>query len=193
MCQGNDAVCGLSPTEQNNLPLFRVESERDMHGETVNQVCYCDTPLSNIASSPNSPSFYCQNLDSDIGLAIDTSLGSFLEHCPRLEALRLSGSLCSAETMKQLIQGMRPVLGNPISLPVLGLGPVGAGVLWSDVSHVLNFVALDAGLQRVVIADDVLKPIPADDRSLTLEKFTELRNKGVDVLFAKHRRVEDLF
>lgn len=135
-------------------------------------------------------SFYCQNVD---GLTMDTSLGSVLEHCPRLEALRLSGSLCSAETINQVIQGIKPAPGNPISLSVLGLGPVGAGVSWSDVSHALSLVTLDAGLQRVVIAEDVLRVIPADVRYLTLEKFTELRNTGLDVVFAKHQRVGDLF
>lgn len=124
---------------------------------------------------------------------MDTSLGSFLEHCPHLEALRLSGSLCSAETVKQVIQAMNPAPGNPISLRVLGLGPVGAGVLWSDLGHVLNVVGVGAGLQRVVIAEDVLRMIPADDRCLTLEKFTELRNKGLDVVFTEHQRVGDLF
>lgn len=138
-------------------------------------------------------SVYCQDVDSDAGLPIGTSLGSLLEHCPRLEALRLSGSLCSAEIMKQFIQGLRPAPGNLISLRVLGLGPVGTGVLWSDVSHVLSFVGVGAGLQRVVIPEDVLKAIPADDRCLTLEKFAELRNKGLDVVFAQHRRVGDLF
>jgi hypothetical protein len=95
--------------------------------------------------------------------------------------------------MKQIIQGMNPTPGNPTSLRVLGLGPVGTGVLWSDVSHVLSFVGVGAGLQKVVVAEDVLRVIPADDRCLTLEKFAELRNKGLDVVFAEHRRVEDLF
>ena len=66
-------------------------------------------------------------------------------------------------------------------------------MLWSDVSHVLSFVIPDAGLERVVISEDVLRMIPVDDRCLTLEKFTELRNKGLNVVFAKHRRVGDLF
>lgn len=95
--------------------------------------------------------------------------------------------------MKQVIQHMNPTPGNPTCLRVLALGPVGPGVLWSDVSHVLGLVGAGAGLQTVVVAEDILRVIPADDRCLALEKFTELRNKGLDVVFAQRRRVEDLF
>lgn len=123
---------------------------------------------------------------------MDTSLGSVLEHCPRLEAFRLSGSLCSTHVMKQVIQSMNPTPGRPSSLRVLGLGPVGAGILWSDIAHVLNFTGVGAGLERVVIAEGDLGVIPADARCVTLKKFDELRGKSVDVVFAEHRRVGDL-
>lgn len=120
------------------------------------------------------------------------SLGSIPEHCPRLEALRLSGSLCSAEIMKQVIQSINSSPGHPSPLRVLGLGPVGAEVLWSDVSHVLGFVSANAGLERVVIAEDDLRLIAAEDKWLALEKFAELKNKGLDVVFTEHRQVGDL-
>jgi len=136
--------------------------------------------------------FCCQNVDIDVGLVVDTSLGSVLEHCPRLEALRLSGSLCSAHIMKQVIQGMKPALAHPSSLRVLGLGPVGAGILWYDIAHILGFAGVGAGLERVMIAEGDLRVIPTDARCVALEKFAELRNKGVDVVFAEHHRVGDL-
>lgn len=123
---------------------------------------------------------------------MDRNLGSILEHCPSLEALRLSGSLCSTEVMKQVIQGMRPASGHLSSLRVLGLGPAGTGVLWSDVSHVLGPAAVGAGLERVVIAEDDLRVILAGNQCIALEKFTEMRNKGLDVVFAEHRQVGDL-
>ena len=90
--------------------------------------------------------------------------------------------------MKQVIQGMKPTPGHPHSLRVLGLGPVGAGILWYDVAHVLGF----AGLDRVVIAEGDLGVIPVDARCVTFKKFDELRGKGVDVVFAEHQRVGDL-
>jgi len=94
--------------------------------------------------------------------------------------------------MKQVIQGMKPTSGYPPSLRVLGLGPVGAGILWYDITHVLGFTGVAAGLDRVVIAEGDLGVIPADARCVTLKKFDELRGKGVDVVFAEHRRVGDL-
>jgi len=133
-----------------------------------------------------------QNVDSDVGLTTDTSLGSFLENCPRLEAFRLSGSLCSTHIVKKVIQGMKPSPGHPSSLRVLGLGPVGVGILWCDVAHILGFTGVGVGLERVVIAEGDLRVIPADARCVTLEKFDELRRKGVDVVFADHQGVGDL-
>lgn len=131
--------------------------------------------------------------DSDIGLTAGANPGSILEHCPRLEALRLSGSLCSTRIVKQAIQGMKP--SSPVhlsSLRVLGLGPVGVGILWNDVAHILGFTGVSAGLERVVIAEGDLRRIPANARCATLEKFDELGRKGVGVVFAEHRRVGDL-
>jgi hypothetical protein len=123
---------------------------------------------------------------------MDMSLGSVLEHCPQLEAFRLSGSLCSTHIMKQVIQGMKPAPGQPTSLRVLGLGPVGTGILWCDIAHSLDFTGVGAGLERVVIAEGDLGVIPADARCVTLEKFDELRSKGVGIVFAEHQRVGDL-
>lgn len=124
---------------------------------------------------------------------MDVSSSSFLEHCPRLEALRLSGSLCSTRAVKTIIQGLKPSSSaHPRSLRVLGLGPVGTGVLWWDVAHILVFTGANAGLETVVIAEGDLRVIPADARCATLEKFDELRRTGVDVVFADHRRVGDL-
>jgi len=124
---------------------------------------------------------------------MDVDPCSVLEYCPRLEALRLSGSLCSTRIMKRIIQGMKPSPGCPSSLRVLGLGPVGTGILWCDVAHILGFAGVIAGLDRVVITEGDLRAIPADARCATLEKFDELRRKGVDVVFAEHRQVGDLF
>jgi hypothetical protein len=121
---------------------------------------------------------------------VDTGLGSVLEHCPRLEALRLSGPLCSAEIIKEVIQGVQSAPGYLPSLRVLGLGPVGAGVSWSDVSHVLGIAG--TGLETVVIAEGDFRVTPADDQCLALEKFAELRSRGLDVVFAEHRHVGDL-
>jgi hypothetical protein len=67
---------------------------------------------------------------------------------------------------------------------------VGTEVLWNDILHVLGFVGV--GLERVVIAEGDLRTMPADARCLALEKFVELRNKGLDVVFAEHRHVGDL-
>lgn len=169
VCLGNGAACDLSPAEPNKHPLVRVESENGINGEAVTQ-----------------------DLDSGVDLTMNTSLGSILEHCPHLEALQLSGSHCSAETMKQVIQSIKTSPGHPSLLRVLGLGPVGVEVLWSDVSHVLGFVGASAGLERVVIAEDDLKLIAAEDKWLALEKFAGLRNKGLDVVFTEHRQVGDL-
>ena len=94
--------------------------------------------------------------------------------------------------MKQVIQGMKPTSGQPPSLRVLGLGPVGAGILWYDIAQVLGFAGAVAGLDRVVITEGDLGVIPADARCVTLKKFDELRGNGVDVVFAEHRRVGDL-
>jgi len=94
--------------------------------------------------------------------------------------------------MKQIIQGMKPSPGRPSSLRVLGLGPVGVGILWCDIAHILGFTGVSAGLDMVVIAEGDVRAIPVDARCATLEKFDELRRKGVDVVFAEHRRVEDL-
>jgi len=94
--------------------------------------------------------------------------------------------------MKNVIQGMKPLPGHPSSLRVLGLGPVGVGILWHDVAHVLGFIGVGAGLERVVITEGDLKVIPANARCVTLEKFDELRRKGVDVVFTEHRGVGDL-
>ena len=133
-----------------------------------------------------------QGDDNDVRLAMDSNPCSILEHCPRLEAFRLSGSLCSTHTMKKVIQGMKPSPGCPSSLRVLGLGPVGVGILWCDIAHILGFAGVSAGLDRVVIAEGDVRAIPADARCATLEKFDELRRKGVDVIFTEHQRVEDL-
>ena len=122
-------------------------------------------------------------------LAVDTTLGSIREYCPRLEALRLSGSLCSTDIMKQVIQGMKLAPEHSSPLRVLGLGPVGAGVSWSDVSHVLGIVG--AGLESVVIAEGDMRVIPADARGLALEKFAELANRGLHVVFAENPKVGD--
>jgi hypothetical protein len=94
--------------------------------------------------------------------------------------------------MKRVIQGMKSSPGRPSSLRALGLGPVGVGILWCDLAHILGFAGVSAGLDRVVIAEEDLRAIPADARWVTLEKFDELRRKGVGVVFAEHRRVEDL-
>ena len=94
--------------------------------------------------------------------------------------------------MKQVIQSIESSPGHPSLLRVLGLGPVGAEILWSDVSHVLGFVGASAGLERVVIAEDDLRLIAAEDRWLALDKFAGLRNKGLDVIFSQHRQVGDL-
>ena len=64
--------------------------------------------------------------------------------------------------------------------------------MWIDIAHVLGFTGVSAGLERVVITEDDLRVIPADVRCVTLEKFDELRRKGVDVVFAEHRKVGDL-
>jgi len=135
---------------------------------------------------------FCQNVDGDAELAVDTSLGSILEHCPRLEAFRLAGSLCSTRIIKQVIQGIKSSPDHPSSLRVLGLGPVGAGILWIDIAHGLGSTGVSAGLDRVVIAEDDLRVIPAGVRCVTLEKFDELRRKGVDVVFAEHQQVGEL-
>ncbi|KAF9644241.1 hypothetical protein BDM02DRAFT_3131881 [Thelephora ganbajun] len=169
VCLGNGAVHNRPSTKPNKLLPAQVESENRTDDRAV-----------------------VQNVDSDVGLTIDTCLGSVLEHCPRLEALRLSGSLCSTHMMEQVIQGIKPISGHPPSLRVLGLGPVGAGILWNDVAHVLGFTGVGAGLERVVITEGDLRVIPVDARCVTLEKFDELRGKGVDVVISEHRRVGDL-
>ena len=94
--------------------------------------------------------------------------------------------------MKQVIQGMKPSPGHSSSLRVLGLGPVGVGILWCDIAHVLGSNGVGVGSARVVIEEGDLRVIPADARFATLEKFDQLRSKGVDVVFAEHRRVGDL-
>lgn len=133
-----------------------------------------------------------QNVDNDVGIAMDANLGSVLEHCPRLEAFRLTGSLCSTHVMKQVIQGMKSASEHPSALRVLGLGPVAVGILWCDIAHVLGFTRVGVGLERVVITEGDLKAIPEDARYATLKKFDELRGKGVDVVVAEHSRVGDL-
>lgn len=95
--------------------------------------------------------------------------------------------------MKTIIQGLKPSSpAHPRSLRVLGLGPVGTGILWWDVAHILVFTGVSAGLETVVIAEGDLRVIPADARCATLEKFDELRRRGVDVVFVDHQRVGDL-
>lgn len=93
--------------------------------------------------------------------------------------------------MKQIIQGTKSAPEHPSSLRVLGLGPVGVGIL-CDIAPVLNLAGLGTGLERVVIAEGDLRVAPEDARCVTLKKFDELRGKGVDVVFAEHRGVEDL-
>jgi len=164
VCLGNGAVCGLSPSEPNKS----LEPQGINGGAII------------------------QNGDSGVGLAAGTTLGSVLEHCPRLEALRLSGPLCSAEIMTQVIQGIESTPGHPSSLRTLALGPVGTGVSWGDISHVLGFVGVGAGLETIVLAEGDFRVVPADDRCLALEKFAELRSRGLDIVFAEHRQVGDL-
>lgn len=94
--------------------------------------------------------------------------------------------------MTEVIQGIKSAPGHPSSLRTLGLGPVGTGVSWGDVSHVLGFVGVGAGLETVVIAEGDFKVVPADDQCLALEKFAELRSRGLDVVFSEHRQVGDL-
>lgn len=179
------------PTKLNEVSPTPVESENGVDGRVDVQVCCRDIlPLEITPGFDMCP--FSQNVDGDAGLAVDVGLGSILEHCPRLEAFRLSGSLCSTGIVKQIVQGMKPSLGHPSSLRVLGLGPVGPGILWNDLAHVLCFTGVSTGLEKVVIAEGDLRAIPADARCVTLEKFDDVRRKGIDVVFAEHRRVGDL-
>ena len=61
--------------------------------------------------------------------------------------------------------------------------------MWSDILHLLAFVGAGASLERVVISEDTSRVIPTEDQCLTHER---LRNRGLDVVFAEHRRVGDL-
>lgn len=87
---------------------------------------------------------------------------------------------------------MKPSSDHPSSLRVLGLGPIGVGILWNDIAHGLGFTGVSVGLERVVIAEGDLRVMSADARCVTLEKFNELRRKGIDVVSAEHRQVGDL-
>ena len=153
---------------------------------------YCVISSSENRAECLSMPLFRQNVDNDIRPAMGTSLGSVLEHCPRLKAFRLSGSLCSTQIVKRVIQGMKPSPGRSSSLRVLGLGPAGVGILWNDIAHILGFTGVGVGLERVVIAESDLRAVSADARCATLEKFDELRRKGVYVVFAEHRQVGDL-
>jgi len=168
VCLGNGADYDQPPTKPSGSAPVPVESENAVNHETA-----------------------VQNVGTGAGLAVDAGLGSILEYCPRIEAFRLSGSLCSTPVMKRVIQGIKPAPGHPSSLRVLGLGPVGVGISWCDIAQVLSFTGVGAGLERVVIAEGDLRVVPADALNVTLEKFDEL-SKGVDVVLAEHRRVEDL-
>ena len=64
--------------------------------------------------------------------------------------------------------------------------------MWNDIAHILGFTGVGVGLERVVIAESDLRAVSADARCATLEKFDELRRKGVYVVFAEHRQVGDL-
>lgn len=188
LLQGNCAVYNRPPTSLNELLPAQRGSENRVDDEITIQVCYrVIFSAENRASSDWS--VFCQNVGND--LTMGTSLDSVLEHCPRLEAFRLSGSLCSAHVMRQIIQGSTSASEHLSSLRVLGLRPVEVGVL-CDIAPVLNVAGVGAGLERVVIAEGDLRVVSEDARHATLKKFDELRRKGVDVVFAEHLGVGDL-